>query len=447
MTRAEEIESIEHNIIYQNLRILVGNKLLEDWVSNKLSIIDYLEEFNNKLFEEYGEDNAKKIFDILCDLSVLLYVKYNKDELKVLLKIKENIDNDILNMKDSVEYMKHIMKQKALIVRKISKQENIIANDNLLEKEYQKRNEKLPLDKKIFSKKVLIKKMQEEINILKHKCEELNKLLALDNFIELKQEILTKQNKLKSLPNVYIKDEEDEKSSKVIDKINIKIQKLIEEKIIEFQKIFLECYTMKVNKYNNDKEKIKKSDNENNKLDDKIDMQEEEQNKKIIGKKQLENLRNKNIEHEKNIKDMIKIIYEFRYYCNLKLIDKDNIKNIYEIEELSSKIEELQKNIIKIATNLNILNNISLSVDINNKFVKNIFLNRIIDLNKIEFKIFEKITEDVESVSKDSRTIINKLNDKYILQIFDEDNLEKELEILNIESLIMKNEKKIKIFN
>ena len=40
-TIPQEIESIDHNLIYQNLRILVGHKFLNKWVKNDEFIIDY----------------------------------------------------------------------------------------------------------------------------------------------------------------------------------------------------------------------------------------------------------------------------------------------------------------------------------------------------------------------------------------------------------------------
>ena len=42
-----EIESVGYNLIYQNLRILLGQKFLEKWIKNKEFIIDYMENFKN----------------------------------------------------------------------------------------------------------------------------------------------------------------------------------------------------------------------------------------------------------------------------------------------------------------------------------------------------------------------------------------------------------------
>ena len=57
-TIPQEIESIDHNLIYQNLRILVGHEFLNKWIKNNEFIIDYFYLFKEKLENQYG----KKIF-------------------------------------------------------------------------------------------------------------------------------------------------------------------------------------------------------------------------------------------------------------------------------------------------------------------------------------------------------------------------------------------------
>lgn len=49
-----EIESTAHNLIYQILRNLVGNKLLEKWVYEKENKTDYYKKFLEKIKKEYG---------------------------------------------------------------------------------------------------------------------------------------------------------------------------------------------------------------------------------------------------------------------------------------------------------------------------------------------------------------------------------------------------------
>ena len=55
----KEIESISYNLIYQNMRILLGYDFLEKWINNKEFIIDYMELLKNRLAERYGTRNQK----------------------------------------------------------------------------------------------------------------------------------------------------------------------------------------------------------------------------------------------------------------------------------------------------------------------------------------------------------------------------------------------------
>ena len=59
-TIPKEIESIEHNLIYQNLRILVGEKFLKKWIANSEFIIDYYDLFQEKLQNDYSKDIKEK---------------------------------------------------------------------------------------------------------------------------------------------------------------------------------------------------------------------------------------------------------------------------------------------------------------------------------------------------------------------------------------------------
>lgn len=79
-TISQEIESIDHNLIYQNLRILIGNDFLYKWVRNSEFLIDYFDVFKEKIKDIYGPTNQEKLIDILSKLSVLLEIKFDKEK-------------------------------------------------------------------------------------------------------------------------------------------------------------------------------------------------------------------------------------------------------------------------------------------------------------------------------------------------------------------------------
>ena len=176
-TIPQEIESIDHNLIYQNLRILVGHKFLNKWIRSNEFMIDYFEEF------------------------------------------KEELEN-------KEEYIEKVTNQKINLTEKIKKIDTIINNKELLEKEYKEKNEKLPLEQKIFSIRILSQKMQEERDECFKEIDKLNEILNPQNFIKHKKRIENKYKYLKVL---------DEKE---------KLEKLK----LNFQKIFLKIMKKEISK-------------------------------------------------------------------------------------------------------------------------------------------------------------------------------------------------------
>ena len=90
-TIKREIESIDHNIIYQNLRILVGYDFLNKWIYNKEYIIDYMELLKNKLSEQYGQKRSNQIIELISKLSVILETHKNPEEetQKLIIKLQK----------------------------------------------------------------------------------------------------------------------------------------------------------------------------------------------------------------------------------------------------------------------------------------------------------------------------------------------------------------------
>ena len=227
-----EIESLEHNLIYQNLLILIGNEFLTNWIYNKEFIIDYLESFQNKLQEEYGKENANSFLEILYKISILIEAKFDKKSKEKMLKIKKEVEEEQKKIEDNEKFVEEITKQKRKLTKEIKKIDETINNKILLQEEYIKRNEKLPLEEKIFSIRILAKLMAKEREEKINKIEKLNEILKPKKFIEYKKEL-----------------EDKEKYLKLLDLENV--QQNINGLMLNLQKIFLNCYEMKIEKARN----------------------------------------------------------------------------------------------------------------------------------------------------------------------------------------------------
>ena len=226
---SKDIESIEHNLIYQNLRIIVGAEFLNKWIYNKEFIIDYYDIFKNKLEDLYGKKIQEKVIDSISKLSVLLEVKYNRDELKKLLKSKKEIEEKLDEIQDNEDFIKRLTKEKKDVNKQLKKIDTIISDKKLLQEEYQKRNETLPLEKKIFSMRVLAKTMKEERQQLITKRANINKMLNPQKFIKYKKSLEEKYQYLQYLEESNVENK-------------------IPAQMLAFQDIFLDCYKLKIKK-------------------------------------------------------------------------------------------------------------------------------------------------------------------------------------------------------
>ena len=315
-TIPSEIESVRHNLIYQSLRILVGNKFLNKWINGNESIIDYMEQFKEKLEKEYGEELSKELIDKLGKISFILDIEYDKDYKYEAMSMKKEVETELKRVLDSEEYVEKITKEKIKLTKKIRQIDTVINDKKMLQEEYNKRNEKLPLKDKIFSIRVLSKMMREERNKYLLEMEKLNKFLNPKTYIEYKKELKEKYRYLKLLNSHSLKNE---------------VSKLI----FEFERIFLKCFEMKVEK-------------------------------------------------AKTKQQITQLMYEFRYYCIMPYYDEIMVN---QVKQLSKQIEDIQKNIIVKAGKLKVINIFSKREELNYAMLKNIFNIRVINLEELNIKI------------------------------------------------------------
>ena len=359
-TIGREIESIEHNLIYQNLRILVGETFLENWIKNHEFIIDYLELFQTKLEEKYGEKSARECLDMLKKISILLEIKFDNKIKQKMITLKKEIDENLEKIEDNRNFVKQITSEKKELTQEIKKIDETINNRDMLQEEYLRRNENLPLEKKIFSVRILSQMMEKEREEKIRQLEHLNFLLIPKNFIVYKKEL-----------------KERAKYLELVEKDN---DKQLKESMLKLQKNFLTCFKVKVQQT-----EIKQ--------------------------------------------DIIRLLYEFRYYC---LLPYKVDEMVIEERTLENKIKEVGMALFKKAQEQKVIESILQNKELEYSILKHIFTVRIIRLEDLIFKL-------------------TKEKDKFYLQLFDEDIFEEKIEIrqmkdVNKKELQIRLNKKIKLF-
>lgn len=228
-TIIQEIESIKHNLIYQNLRILLGHKFLNKWIKNNEFIIDYYDLFKENLKNKYGGTNKDKFSDILSKISILLDLKFDNQMFDEINVQKQNVEKELESIQNKEQFIQSVTEKKSELIGKVKEIDTIINDKELLQNEYTARNEKLPIEKKIFSMRILAKIMEQERIELIEELEKLNKIINPQNFVKYKKEL---EEKYKYLKILDIEDKEAE------------IKKLL----IQMQKVFLNMIKSITNK-------------------------------------------------------------------------------------------------------------------------------------------------------------------------------------------------------
>ena len=123
-----EIESTAHNLIYQILRNLVGNKILEKWIYEKENKTDYYKKFLEKIQKEYGEKNSKEIIETIIKTAIMLEIKFNKNKIENFKEEKKETENELKTMQDKHRYVEEITKRKLQILEEIKEIDNKINN-------------------------------------------------------------------------------------------------------------------------------------------------------------------------------------------------------------------------------------------------------------------------------------------------------------------------------
>lgn len=260
------------------------------------------------------------------------------------------------------------------------------------EKQLQKELE-LMEDKKIYIEK-----------IIKQKKEYIKEIETIDKYInddlKLKREYIKQNEKLPQEQRVFSLSDFSEQIEARREFLENKIKELTEK--------------LKPQNYVKEKNEIEKEINFIKEI--KID------NEKEIIKKFIElclkaiNIQSEKITAKKEVLDKIAIL---RYLKQINIEPEKTAGNLCKKE-----FEKTEKKLITIGCNLKALNILSQNVEENYRIYKNIFNTKIIDLESAYIEI-----------SKDN-----------MVQIYDENSLEKEEKITEMKELSVKYDKKIKIF-
>ena len=185
----KDIEDLDYNLLYQNIIFLMGNKFADKWVNNYEPLVDYFDLFQSEIERKYGKKLKENIVKSIIRISLGLRANYNVDFRNKIIEKSNELEQKYFEIEDKEKYLIKISKNKKQKEKEIRELDKIINDKNLLVEEYEKRNKRLPLEKKIFSIRVLKNQLKKEREDLIKEIEDYNNLMNPKYFLENKRKI------------------------------------------------------------------------------------------------------------------------------------------------------------------------------------------------------------------------------------------------------------------
>ncbi len=195
----EEIENKKYNLIYKNIKILLGSSFLNSCIDNN-KIIDLITELEIKFSEIYKDDD--EIFDILkliYQIAIIENIKDDATKKESILSTKEELKKELEKMENKKEYLQEIANSKKIIGREIKQIDEKTNSNKLLRESFIEENKLLEEEKRIFSLSEYSDILQNKREYLLKELEEYSKLMKPMNFVKRKSEISQKYELLKSI--------------------------------------------------------------------------------------------------------------------------------------------------------------------------------------------------------------------------------------------------------
>lgn len=182
-----EIENILANLIYQVLKILVGQNVLETWKKEPSN--DYITIINDTLTNRYKTELGEQLFKTIAQICILNITQTDEEERKRLIEKQKELQKEFNQLDNKKEYLETLGRTKKQIIEKIKKIDDILNNDIKLKKEFIKRNEVLDMNHRIFSLSDLSEILENERKELIDNLNKCSKKMEPLNFIKTKTEI------------------------------------------------------------------------------------------------------------------------------------------------------------------------------------------------------------------------------------------------------------------
>lgn len=235
-TIKQEVENIKANLVYQALQILVGEEFLDSWTLDIDGIIDYYKLFLENLKQTFNDEIACKIENSIQKISIINAIEEIDEFKEEKIQKYSQIQKKSQLIENVEEYVDMLTNEKKLAEKEIAQIQKKLSSEKSIKEEYQKVNDGVPLEKKVFSVRVLRQNLNHQQQALFNTIDDINTKLKPNNYSIIKNDIAKEKNLLEV---IYYTEEERENIylefvSTFLDCFEEKIQQMEKEKIIEW---------------------------------------------------------------------------------------------------------------------------------------------------------------------------------------------------------------------
>lgn len=204
-TNTRDMENINYNLLYQNIIIL----------NPKIS------------YEAIIENNNKQLYKEINKMCLTILALQDENVKKDLLNIQARSKNQLELMQDNKKFLNEVTKIKKEANTKIKNIDEMLNNKEMLQKEYERRNEKLSNPNKIFSISHLSNILEEERNKYLSEIKKYNKIMEPMNYIQEREK---QKEKYEEVTNIILATSNEK----------------FEENLINIQKEFLKEFLKQI---------------------------------------------------------------------------------------------------------------------------------------------------------------------------------------------------------
>lgn len=227
---SNDIENITYNLVYQNLKLLVGQDFIQECLNLNMGRINFIDRLEKKLDSIYSEETAEKLKECIYFVSVLEYIKNDKESQENFEKQKEEVTKEYKRIEDKKGYLQYIASKKRAINKQIKIIDEALNNNKILREQFKKENSKLK--EKIFSLSEYVDKLQEKREDYLTKLKQISNLMKPMVYVKNKYNI---KRKYDILSNIDIEKDLNKQVKKALVDMQITFMQAMQEKIGKVQ--------------------------------------------------------------------------------------------------------------------------------------------------------------------------------------------------------------------